>query len=402
MSLFWKIGCNEIVLSSKKKILIFIDWYLPGYRAGGPIRSCANLVAHLSKYYQFYIITRDTDYQEDEPYPSIDSDTWIEQRDEARVFYMSKEKLSYAFLKSVVNDLDYDAAYINGIYSKYFSILPLFVLKNQHKPIIVASRGMLANSAIGVKYLKKKLFLLVASLFNLYKNVIFHATNDSEGQDIKNAIGIENKIKIAPNLHKPIVSVGDRKIVKATGSLRLISIARISPEKNLKQLLEVLANTNEGNVHLDIYGAIYNTKYWEECKVVISNCSSNVKINYCGVLEPSQIEETIQHYHFLSLLSLGENFGHVILESFMARRPVIISDQTPWKGLSKDRLGWDLPLDNNDVIEKCISKAISMNQNDFDECIESSRNMAHKITTDKIIIEQSVDLFRNSGQLHNG
>ncbi len=157
----------------------------------------------------------------------------------------------------------------------------------------------------------------------------------------------------------------------------------------------MLSHVNNGNVDLDIYGAIYNTEYWEECKVVISNCPPNIKVNYRGFLEPSQIEETIQQYHFLSLLSLGENFGHVILESFMARRPVIISDQTPWKGLGKNRLGWDLPLDNNDDIKKCIMKAIAMNQNDFDEYTESSRNMANKITTDNMVIEQSVDLFRN-------
>jgi len=27
----------------KKKILVFIDWYLPGYKAGGPVRSMANI-----------------------------------------------------------------------------------------------------------------------------------------------------------------------------------------------------------------------------------------------------------------------------------------------------------------------------------------------------------------------
>ncbi|CAN5434615.1 hypothetical protein BH10BAC1_BH10BAC1_14720 [soil metagenome] len=31
---------------AKKKVLIFIDWYLPGYKAGGPRQSVANLVAH--------------------------------------------------------------------------------------------------------------------------------------------------------------------------------------------------------------------------------------------------------------------------------------------------------------------------------------------------------------------
>ena len=53
---------------SKKKILIFIDWYLPGYKAGGPIQSVANLVANLKEEFEFSIVTRDTDYCEKLPY----------------------------------------------------------------------------------------------------------------------------------------------------------------------------------------------------------------------------------------------------------------------------------------------------------------------------------------------
>ncbi|MBI9061941.1 MAG: hypothetical protein JEZ14_08115 [Marinilabiliaceae bacterium] len=46
----------------KKKILIFIDWFLPGYKAGGPVRSMANMVEYLMEEYDFFIVTRNTDY----------------------------------------------------------------------------------------------------------------------------------------------------------------------------------------------------------------------------------------------------------------------------------------------------------------------------------------------------
>ena len=60
----------------KKSILLFIDWYLPGFKAGGPIRSMANMVQHLGKEFQFKIITRNTDYTSSEPYPGIVTDAW--------------------------------------------------------------------------------------------------------------------------------------------------------------------------------------------------------------------------------------------------------------------------------------------------------------------------------------
>jgi hypothetical protein len=32
---------------NKIKVLVFIDWYLPGYKAGGPIQSVANIISQL-------------------------------------------------------------------------------------------------------------------------------------------------------------------------------------------------------------------------------------------------------------------------------------------------------------------------------------------------------------------
>ena len=52
----------------------------------------------------------------------------------------------------------------------------------------------------------------------------------------------------------------------------------------------------------------------------------------------------------------GEISGHLLMtgqteralciciESLMAGRPVLISDQTPWRGLEQEKCGWDVPL----------------------------------------------------------
>ena len=79
---------------NKERILVFIDWYLPGFRAGGPIRSCANLVEHLKDEFDFSIITRNTDYMETIPYPSVKSDQWNILDDGTRIYYFSEENIS--------------------------------------------------------------------------------------------------------------------------------------------------------------------------------------------------------------------------------------------------------------------------------------------------------------------
>ena len=40
-----------------KKILIVITTYLPGYQAGGPVLSVANLIEYLGDEYEFYVAT---------------------------------------------------------------------------------------------------------------------------------------------------------------------------------------------------------------------------------------------------------------------------------------------------------------------------------------------------------
>ncbi len=56
-----------------KKILVCCDWYEPGFKAGGPIRSCVNFVNQMKEDYQIYVLTSDRDLDEQAPYEGIDS-----------------------------------------------------------------------------------------------------------------------------------------------------------------------------------------------------------------------------------------------------------------------------------------------------------------------------------------
>ena len=78
--------------TNKKKIVVLIDWYLPGYKAGGPIQSVANIVARLKGDFDFAIITDDTDANETKPYPNIKSNEWNVLADGTRVYYFSQQE----------------------------------------------------------------------------------------------------------------------------------------------------------------------------------------------------------------------------------------------------------------------------------------------------------------------
>lgn len=375
------------------KVLLFIDWYLPGFKAGGPVSSCANMIAALRNEFEFFIVTRNTEYCETVPYPDIQPNQWVTRDVNEHVMYLSNEELTQKRIAQLIREFDGNTIYINGIYSKYFSIFPLKAAKSSKKDfkIIVASRGMLARSAIEVKQFKKKVFLTLGKTLGWYNGVIFHATNSKEERDIKNVFGRKTIVKVANNI-SGLFSLPEKSISKTSNHLRLVSIARIAPEKNLLFLLIALQKV-KGIVLLDLFGQIYNEKYWEECKAIIADLPKNIKVNYMGMVNPDKVGVTIQKYHFLVLPSLGENFGHVVSESFIAGRPVLISNQTPWKDLKAENAGFDLPLNNAGVWARTIDVLSDMSQQEYDVLLKGATTKGNFITNNKQPVDDHRKLF---------
>lgn len=379
---------------AKKKILIFVDWYLPGFRAGGPIRSVANMVAHLKNDFEFSIATRDTDYCETVPYSNIKSNEWNLLPDGTRVFYLSKNKLSYKEIKKLITSESFDIVYLNSFFSYYFTILPLFIfgrIKSEIK-FILAPRGMLAPSALSIKSFKKNIYLFYFKKTGVAKKIIFHASSESEKKDIENVFGRKVKIFVALNLSKINSGIQSKEIEKKTGELKLINIARISEEKNLLFALEVLKEVKQ-KVVFDFYGTIYNRQYWEKCEEMIKVLPSNIVANYKGVLENSLIEKTFSDYHFMFMPTRGENFGHIISEAMSCGCPVIISDNTPWKNLEEKKAGWDIPLNSNQKFIEIIERCVAMNQQEYNEWSKNAFIFSVEFQNKEESIEQNKILF---------
>ena len=344
---------------AKTKILITIDWFLPGTNSGGPVRSIANMVDNLPEF-DFYIVTRNTDYCANVPYDTIRSNAWNKLSEHVLVYYFSEEKLNKSSLFDLVKSCQPDVLFVNGIYSKFFSILPVQIGKKLGITTIVSSRGMLSPHGLALKSLKKKLFLRFVHLVQFYKNVHFHVTIPEEQQHVKSAVKRYKSINTIPNFprkNNELIS----PIEKKAGVLKLISVGRIAPEKGTLDGIKALQYCN-GNVTLDLFGTIYDENYWQACKQEIEKLDAAIQVNYKGVLPSENVLETFNHYHFLLLPSKGENYGHAIAESFLAKRPVIISKNTPWKNLEKKGLGFDVL---NSELSATLQQAIDMKNNDY-------------------------------------
>jgi glycosyltransferase involved in cell wall biosynthesis len=380
---------------TKKKILLFSDWFYPGFMAGGPIQSSYNLVTHLKNHYDFSIITRDTDYTDSVPYNDIKSDSWNILPNGMRVYYFSEKNLSYPNMSKLIQSEEFDVAYLNSMYSPRFTIMPLFILHKLEKGIILAPRGMLAPTAIAIKGWKKKPFLLWIKNSKVIKNIKFHAASAHEAEHIRQVFGKKVEVILAPNLpgKMEIPLSGDKR--KDPGTVHLINIARISPEKNLHYALETLM-VLKGRVKFDIYGPVYDYAYWEKCKELLAKLPPNIEAEYFGPIGKESIPLAMKNAHFLFLPTQGENFGHTILEAMICGCPPIISDGTPWIGLEALKAGFDIPLDKPGQFIETLEMIISMDNVQFTEWSESTKAFASKFINNPNLLEQSINIFANS------
>lgn len=378
---------------SKPQVLAFIDWYKPYYKAGGPVRSMVNLVEHLGDRVQFHIVTGDRDYTATSNEAQVPTDRWTTADTGERVYHATPAGMSLARWKALIRERAWDVVYINGLYSTWSTIMPLWILRNSPVRRIVAVRGMLAAGPMRQGALKKRAFLAAMKLLGCFKGVEFQATNSEEAADIRRWIGAGAVVHEVQNLARKAANESPRTLPKRTGELRLVSLARIAAEKNTLFAIERLQQVR-GRVRFDLYGTIYDRSYHEQCLQAMAHLPPEVVLQWHGQLPNEQAPAAIAAAHFLYMPSVGENFGHTMLEALTAGRPMIISDRTPWKGLATAHAGWDLPLEDPGRFTTVLQAAVDMDQQAYDRLVQGAYAMGSRYLNDPAPVERSYRMFR--------
>ena len=376
------------------KILIFIDWFLPGYKAGGPIKSVNSIISELSVFFKFYVVTGDRDLGDESSYKDVVLNNWI-QKEKYNIIYLTKDKQTKKTYRKLIEEIKPNTIYFNSLFSYKFTILPLITVKLYRKHSIkkiIAPRGMFGEGAMKIKYRKKVFFLYLCKLIGFFENVIWHASSDYEKKDIIENINANSIVKIAPNLSRKITEEWTYK-EKKRGELNLFFLSRISKTKNLHYALKILQSIKEERINFYVIGTKEDVFYFNKCMNDVDKLTNNIKFYYLGEVENTKIHNIISKFHFLFLPTLHENFGHVIAESLQAGCPVIISDQTIWRDLEQKGVGWDISLENEvkfiDVIKYCSKMTSEEYNNMSKEAFEYAKKSINSVE----IIEQNRMVF---------
>jgi glycosyltransferase involved in cell wall biosynthesis len=400
-----------------KKVLIIIGAYLPGFKAGGPVRSVSNLTAGLkSDDYSFYVLTLDHDFKDKARY-DVPLNEWVPVGN-SQVWYT--HRLSLRRTRQVILDLRPDILYLNNFFSRW-SINVLFLRWLGLLPpaaVVLATRGEFSPGALALKKTKKTAYLWLMTFWGLYHRLLWHASAEREKEEIERVmarfpVGVERSSRARSAIHvaAPIQVASDLPdrfdgspsagvLRKEKGRASFFFVSRVSAKKNVTGAIEMLLGL-KGDVTFDICGPAEDTAYLAECQRLMAIAPPNIKINYIGTIPHEQVKEKFSGYHFFLFPTLGENFGHVIVESLSAGCPVVLSDQTPWLGLEQKGVGWDLPLANKQDWQRVLQECVDMDHDRYSRMSVAARDYFDQWAHTGNMRQENIDLLERSLTLNS-
>ncbi|HET8772652.1 MAG TPA: glycosyltransferase family 4 protein [Thermoanaerobaculia bacterium] len=384
----------------RQRILVLIEYYLPGYRGGGTIRSLANLIDSMGDELEFFVLTTDRDWRSATPYPGIVRGQW-QPVGKAMVRYLAPRERSFRRLGQIIRDTPHDLLYFSSVFTPRSTILPLLLRRLGRigdRPVVLGPRGEFSPGAIRIRGLKKRTYLRVAKALGFFRGVVWQASTELEREDIRREISpdaeIVEAIDFSPSYEN--WTQGVSRTPKQPGAARLCFVSRISPKKNLLFALELLRGI-PAPVTLDIYGPV-EAGHWAECEAVIATLPANVRATSHGPVSYADLGPLLAQYDLFLFPTLGENFGHTIVEALAAGCPVLVSDQTPWRELQAAGVGWDLPLDGPDAFRRAIGEIIAMPEAAHAEMRRKAREFALRVSDPRPAIEENRALFQHALQ----
>jgi glycosyltransferase involved in cell wall biosynthesis len=389
---------NSSSSAAKPKILALLGCYLPGFNSGGPVRTISCMVEALAPFFDWKLVTLNHDSGSAEKYSTVRTGEW-NRVGSGDVFYIPK--WTARTVQRIARAVNPDVIYLNGFFSTS-SICALMARRRgmlPKVPIVLATRGDLAGGALGLKTLKKRAYMKFARGFGLYSGLRWQASSDREKTEMLSQLepfGVSpDMVHVAPDLGFGYEKSDCRRPDKRPGSARFVTLGRIVRMKNPLFTLERLSELH-GEVSLDIFGPAQDRELWKECEQKIATLPANASVRWHGPVAPERVLEELSQRHFFILPTLGENYGHVIIEGASAGCPLIISNRTQWLGLKDQGAGWDLPLEDVAEWRRVLQACVDMSDAEYRVMSQKVSEFGRAVMNSKSNLEANIALFRSA------
>jgi len=210
-------------------------------------------------------------------------------------------------------------------------------------PLVISPRGMMSGWAYRHRRWRKILAELFVHPGAFTAASGWHATSTEEAADIR-ALGFNQPICVSPNGVKLPTEV-ELAAARSTWQTRCPALkqrpvalfySRFHRKKRLKELINLWLAQSRGDWLLLIVGVTEDFTAAELAAIVsAAGASEHIKV-YDGAGQPPP-------YSVASLFLLpshSENFGLVIAEALASCVPALVTNTTPWSGLTTNNCGW--------------------------------------------------------------
>lgn len=236
-------------------------------------------------------------------------------------------------------------------------------------PLVVSPRGMLEPWARGFSRSKKYFAGLLFENRNLRSARAFHATSESEYQQLR-SLGYHQPVALIPNgVDLPDPDQWDSTLIESLlpelkGKQLILFLSRIHPKKGLDMLLESFAQIQHEfpDWHVLVAGSDIlglRERYQSQAR----RLGIADRVTFHNHLNSEQKFSAFRKAQFLVLPTRSENFGVVVAEALGFERPVITTTETPWHALEQNKCGWVVTPDV-DSLTGGLRQAMSLDEAD--------------------------------------
>ncbi|HSH40403.1 MAG TPA: glycosyltransferase [Chthoniobacterales bacterium] len=333
------------------RILFSTPYYVPELKFGGPPRKIHSLAAGLAaRGHAVSVLTFNSEAPRSVECRSIDGVTVQELRWWGRG------------LRQMPRDRDViDQALGNA------DILQCFGLFNLLSPTVAAAayRGRVpfVLEPLGMyppragNLLMKHAYNAVITRWLTRRAAAVIAASEAEARDLativderkilyrRNGIDVGGFAKISPeNSLRPRWGITD-------GEALVLYVGRISPVKNLEQLVMAFASANLPNVRLVMVGPLSESRYEKRLRSLITAHRLESTVSLPGPLYGDEQKAALASADLFVLPSINESFGNAAAEAVAADVPVLLTDTCGIAPLIHRRAGLAVPLGIDSLAE---------------------------------------------------
>ncbi|MFE9691793.1 glycosyltransferase [Micromonospora sp. NPDC005806] len=336
-----------------------MGYFVPAYRAGGPIRSVSAITAARDSDITYTVFTRDRDAGDAEPFPVARSGEIVEFRRRHVMYVDLSRRLAYLRAMRRFMRLGHDVYYFNSLWNREFTMVPLTLMclgLVARRPVLLAPRGELLSGALGLKTRRKRVGLLVLRLLLARLGATIHCTSTDEMDSIRRWLPGRpvELVSVAFEPEECLVAKQSGETAAPSGALRVCYFSRIGPKKNLAGTIAAVGRVAEP-VHLRVIGPVSDRAYYHHCQELAARLPRHVRVEFVGSVRHEDVAEALSWAHVFFLPTSGENFGHAIREAMAAGLCPVISDATPWTDLARQAGGVALSWSDTDGFAAYLS-----------------------------------------------